>query len=110
MLITDNGLQIIDDVEMLFQKPRVKKIIFNPPATVVIWEDGTKTIVKCTENDEYDAEKGLALCYMKRVCGSEYGRILRNETAKYKRKLVVEVKARLMEAVQKMKEACGGFD
>lgn len=45
-----------------------KKVIFNPPATIVIWEDGTKTIVKCMEGDGYDAEKGLALCYMKKAC------------------------------------------
>ena len=45
-----------------------KKVIFNPPATIVIWEDGTKTIVKCMEGDTYDAEKGLALCYMKKAC------------------------------------------
>ena len=80
LLITDNGPQVVDDVEMLFQKPRAKKIIFNPPATIVIWEDGTKTIVKCTEKDEYDAEKGLALCYMKKLLGKDYSRTLRNET------------------------------
>jgi len=43
-----------------------RKVIFNPPATIVIWEDGTKTVVKCMEGDTYDAEKGLALCYMKK--------------------------------------------
>lgn len=45
-----------------------KKVIFNPPATIVIWEDGEKTVVKCMKGDDYDAEKGLALCFMKKAC------------------------------------------
>lgn len=44
-----------------------KKVIFNPPATIVIWNDNTKTVVKCGPNDYYDPEKGLALCFMKRA-------------------------------------------
>ena len=44
-----------------------KKVIFNPPATIVIWNDGSKTVVKCGPNDYYDPEKGLALCFMKRA-------------------------------------------
>lgn len=35
--------------------------------TVVIkWRDGVKTKVKCQDGDTFDAEKGIALCYMKR--------------------------------------------
>lgn len=44
-----------------------RKIIFSPPYTIVIWRDGSKTMVKCSENDTYDAEKALALCFMKRA-------------------------------------------
>lgn len=25
----------------------IKKVIFNDPATIVLWNDGTKTVVKC---------------------------------------------------------------
>lgn len=36
--------------------------------TVVIkWVDGTKTKVKCQNNEPFDAEKGIALCFMKRA-------------------------------------------
>ena len=45
-----------------------KKIIFNDPATIVVWVDGTKTVVKCCKNDKYDKMKGLALCFMKKFC------------------------------------------
>ena len=60
-----------------------KKVIFNPPATIVLWEDGQKTVVKCSENDEYDYEKGLALCFMKRALGNTSGdlnKVLHKET------------------------------
>lgn len=51
-----------------------KKIIFSPPATIVIWYDDEKTVVKCSENDTFDFEKGLALCFMKRALGNKSGR------------------------------------
>lgn len=50
---------------------RIKKVIFNKPATIVIWEDGTKTVVKCGERETYDEEKGLALCFMKKALGNK---------------------------------------
>lgn len=51
---------------------KVKRIIFNPPATVVIWEDGTKTVVKCAEDDDFDPETGVSMCYMKKIYGSRH--------------------------------------
>ena len=47
-----------------------KPPIFNPPATICYWTDGTKTVVKCQEGDPYSPEAGLALCYMKKVLGN----------------------------------------
>lgn len=47
-----------------------QKVIFNPPATIIIWKDGTKTIVKCQPDDKFDPEKGIALCFMKRALGN----------------------------------------
>ena len=44
-----------------------KNVIFNPPATIVFWEDGEKTVVKCGEGEAYDKEKGLAMAFCKRV-------------------------------------------
>lgn len=48
-----------------------KKIIFNGPATIVLWEDGTKTVVKCQDGDTFDQEKGIALCFMKKSLGNK---------------------------------------
>ena len=49
----------------------VKKVIFNPPATIVLWGDGTKTVVKCQGNDEYCPEHGLAMCICKKFFGNK---------------------------------------
>lgn len=46
--------------------------IFAPPATIVYWSDGSKTVVKCSEKDVFDPEKGLAMAIAKR-CGGNKG-------------------------------------
>ena len=51
--------------------PEIKNVIFNDPATIVFWEDGTKTVVKCQENDEFDPEKGLAMAIAKKAYGNK---------------------------------------
>ena len=48
-----------------------RKVIYNDPATIVYWLDGTKTVVKCQDGDVYDPEKGLLLCYMKKCLGNK---------------------------------------
>ena len=52
-------------------KNQIKKVIFNDPATIVFWNDGSKTVTKCGEMDIYDPEKGLAMCFAKRLLGNE---------------------------------------
>ena len=47
----------------------IKKVKFNPPATIVFWTDNTKTVVKCNGED-YDPEKGLAMCICKKMLGN----------------------------------------
>lgn len=43
---------------------RIKKVIFNDPATIVFWNDGTKTVVKA-DDEPFDPEKGLAMAISK---------------------------------------------
>jgi hypothetical protein len=50
--------------------PAIEKVIFNPPATIVIWKDGVKTIVKCGEGEEFNEETGLAMAIARRYSGS----------------------------------------
>lgn len=51
--------------------PKIKNVIYNRPATIVFWKDGTKTVVKC-ENEEFDPEKGLAIAIAKKALGNNY--------------------------------------
>lgn len=51
--------------------PEIKNVIFNDPATIVFWEDGTKTVVKCQDSDEFDPEKGLAMAIAKKAYGNK---------------------------------------
>ena len=58
--------------EMSFSHiPEIKNVIFNDPATIVFWEDGTKTVVKCQDGDEFDPEKGLAMAIVKKAYGNK---------------------------------------
>lgn len=50
--------------------PSIKNVYFNPPATVVLWNDGTKTVVKCQDGDSYSKQTGLALCMAKKAMGN----------------------------------------
>lgn len=45
-----------------------KRIIHNGPALIVFWWDGTKTVVKC-HNEDFDVEKGLAMALCRKMWG-----------------------------------------
>lgn len=63
----------------------IQQVIFNPPATIVIWRDGSKTVVKCGENDIFDPEKGLAMAISKRAFGDnrDYYEVFAKWVGKY---------------------------
>lgn len=56
----------------------VNKVIFNGPATIVIWGDGTKTVVKCKDGDSYSKWAGFALCFAKHLYGDDFHRQFRH--------------------------------
>lgn len=61
-------------VEKQEQERRLKKIlprkwVINGPATILFWQDGTKTIVKCNEDDEFDAQKGYLMAFFEKTTG-----------------------------------------
>ena len=53
----------------------IEKVIFNDPATIIIWKGGEKTVVKCMEGDEYDPMKGFAMALLKTIVGDDYNKI-----------------------------------
>ena len=66
----DNELTLVG-VKGIKKKPdlEIKKVIFNKPATIVLWEDGSKTVVKLNKGDKWDPEKGLAMAIIKKKFG-----------------------------------------
>lgn len=49
----------------------IKKIMYKPPATIVFWNDGTKTVAVCEKEDTYNRELGFALCVLKKKYGNK---------------------------------------
>lgn len=67
----------------------LKKVIYNAPATIAFWSDDTKTVCKCDARDEYDPEKGLLLCQMKKMYGGEsVHKLLEDWSTVYSHKIV----------------------
>lgn len=66
----DNFLKFINNLNNNFNM-NIKQVIHNPPATIIYWNDNTKTVVKVQDDELYDKEKGLALCYMKKLNGNK---------------------------------------
>ena len=81
--------EVISDLMSVQKKmPKIKQIIINPPATIILWKDGTKTVSKTkapevdhitlpdgkelavVPKDEYDPEVGVAMCIAKKYFGS----------------------------------------
>lgn len=55
----------------LLRDKQIERVIFNAPAVIVFWSDGTKTVVKCQKGDTWDPEKGLAMAIVKKVTGNK---------------------------------------
>lgn len=65
----------------------IRKVIFNDPATIVLWSDGTKTVVKCGPEDSFDMEKGLAMAIVKKMAGNDnrFHKVFKQYTKKKKK-------------------------
>lgn len=67
-IILDNSKNITFSPMVIVLKPT--KVIFNDPATIVFWNDGSKTVVKCSEDDVFDTYRGFTMAYLKKTMGS----------------------------------------
>lgn len=75
-LVTDtvSTSKVFNDVQERIKgmtKPTIKRVIFNDPATIILWGDNTKTVVQCQEGDDYDKEKGFVMAYLKKLLGNK---------------------------------------
>ena len=50
--------------------PAVKNCYFSDDRTIVLWDDGTKTVVQCQPGDQFDPEKGIFAAIAKRAYGN----------------------------------------
>lgn len=57
--------------EMYAKIPAIENVIFNKPATIILWDDHTKTVVKAQDGETYDPEKGLAMAIAKKILGNK---------------------------------------
>lgn len=88
--------------------PKIKDVIFNPPATIVLWDDKSKTVVKAY-NEDYDPEKGLAMCILKKVYGNKgkYFNNIKKWTDKYQAKKEAEEEAKYREILREEEDEAG---
>lgn len=59
-----------EDLVHVRYEQQIERVHFSGPCTVVIWKDGSKTIVRCGGNDQFDPEKGLAMAIAKKALGN----------------------------------------
>ncbi len=52
-------------------KLSIKEVIFNEPATIILWKNGDKTVVKTQNGERYDKEKGFVLACLKYLLGND---------------------------------------
>ena len=51
----------------LYESLTPERVIYNDRATICYWRDGTKTVVKATDDDHMTHEHGVAMCIMRKL-------------------------------------------
>lgn len=81
LITVDDAKSLRDAVTQFFRNtyhkptPRITnrlaidRVIYDGPATVVFWKDGTKTVVKCHGDDVFSERVGLLMCIAKKAYG-----------------------------------------
>lgn len=65
--VYDNSVKETPEERNKRLRELVKKVILNGDVTVVLWNDGTKTVVRRDKNDIYDPEKAILACMAKKL-------------------------------------------
>lgn len=69
-------------IKMDYCMPVPINVIFQGTHTVVVWDDGEKTVVNCFD-EEFDKEKGLAMALAKRfITRADFNRLVDNALVK----------------------------
>lgn len=69
---SSNLIRRLEDDISNFTKalPEIKRVVFNERATIILWSDGDKTVVKLGQGEVNDPEKGMAMAICKKVLGN----------------------------------------
>lgn len=90
--------------------PSIKQVIFNDPATIIYWTDGTRTVVKCQDGGIYDPEKGLAMAISKKALGNKgnYCEIFKHWLPEEDEEDVETLDQRIIDAANKIVQSAFG--
>jgi len=117
MRIERRGLVLENDLNVTKTSTlEPERIVHSGPATIVFWNDKTKTIVKCSENDIYDEYEAFCAALAIKMFGSNshLKKMIHDKTEDRtpprKRKTEAEMKDKersLQEALNQLKKAFG---
>ena len=68
MLCTETTLDLLTEGR---PKVYITKVLYNNPATIVFWSDGTQTRNVCPKDTLYNPDTGLAFCVLKKFMGGD---------------------------------------
>lgn len=113
-LFLEKDLNVARGSSFLTSALEPKRIVHSGPATIVFWNDKTKTVVKCSENDIYDEYEAFCAALAIKMFGSNshLKKMIRDKTEEMTPKKEAEVKVKcedssLQEAINKIKKAIG---
>lgn len=86
----DENYKVTTYKDLVFYKcymiPEVREIRYNGPATIVFWEDNTKTVVKVQPEELcYDPDKAFAMAVCKKLFGNKFNRHLTEAQKAFKK-------------------------
>lgn len=67
---TLSPIYVNDVFATLGDKVYITKVLYNNPATIVFWSDGTQTRNICPPDTLYNPDTGLAFCMLKKLMGN----------------------------------------
>lgn len=82
------GISLNEEIEepKSYKIPEVREILYNGPATIVFWEDNTKTVVKVQPGELcYDPDKAFAMAVCKKLFGNKFNRHLTEAQKAFKK-------------------------
>ena len=110
----EKDLNVARGSSLLTSTLEPKRIVHSGPATIVFWNDKTKTVVKCSENDIYDEYEAFCAALAIKMFGSNSHpkKMICDKTEEMTPKKESEVKVKcedssLQEALNKIKRAIG---